>query len=92
VISARGYPGSYASGDVIEIPDALPPGVTILHAGTARDASGRLVTSGGRVLGVTATGRTLRAAADAAYQACDAIRCASKYYRRDVGARQLRRS
>jgi phosphoribosylamine--glycine ligase len=92
VISARGYPGSYPSGDVIEIPASLPAGVSLLHAGTARDAAGRLVTSGGRVLGVTATGRTLRAAADAAYQACEAIRFASKYYRRDVGARQLRRS
>ncbi len=92
VISARGYPDSYASGDVIEIPAALPHGVTVLHAGTSRDAAGRLVTSGGRVLGVTATGSSLKAAAASAYEACELIRCASKYYRRDVGARQLRRS
>jgi phosphoribosylamine--glycine ligase len=92
VISAKGYPESYASGDLIEIPAALPAGVTVLHAGTSRDARGRLVTAGGRVLGVTATGPSLRAAADRAYQACELIRCASKYYRRDVGARQLRRA
>jgi phosphoribosylamine--glycine ligase len=92
VISARGYPGAYGSGDRIEIPAVLPAGVSILHAGTARDAAGHLVTSGGRVLGVTATAPSLRAAADRAYEACDSIRCASKYYRRDVGARQLRRS
>ncbi len=91
VISARGYPGPFGSGDVIEIPGALPRGVTVLHAGTSRDTAGRLVTSGGRVLGVTATGVSLRAAAAAAYEACELIGCASKYYRRDVGARQLRR-
>jgi phosphoribosylamine--glycine ligase len=91
VVSARGYPDAYPSGDAIEIPSELPPGVTVLHAGTARDAGGRLVTSGGRVLGVTATGASLGAAAASAYAACDSIRCASKYYRRDIGARQLRR-
>lgn len=91
VISAKGYPDAYPSGDPIEIPCALPPGVTVLHAGTARAPDGRLVTSGGRVLGVTATGSSLGAAAAAAYAACDSIRCASKYYRRDIGARQLRR-
>lgn len=91
VISAKGYPGTYPSGDAVEIPAVLPPGVTILHAGTSRDRAGRLVTSGGRVLGVTATGPTLLAAAAAAYEACEAIGCPSKYYRRDIGARQLRR-
>jgi len=92
VISAAGYPGAYASGDAVEIPASLPEGVTILHAGTARDAAGRLVTSGGRVLGVTATGPSLRAAAARAYEACDSVLCSSKYYRRDIGARQLRRA
>jgi phosphoribosylamine--glycine ligase len=92
VISAKGYPESYASGDVIEIPAGLAPGVSVLHAGTARDPGGRLVSSGGRVLGVTATGPTLREAASRAYEACDRVRFASKYYRRDVGARQLRRT
>jgi phosphoribosylamine--glycine ligase len=92
VICANGYPESYASGDPIELPRALSPGVSILHAGTARDAAGRLVTCGGRVLGVTAVGPSLREAAKAAYEACGFIRCASKYYRRDIGARQLKRS
>ncbi len=91
VISAKGYPGSYGTGDLIEIPRALPAGVAVLHAGTARDPEGRLVTSGGRVLGVTAVAPTLRTASERAYEACDSIRCASKYYRRDIGARQLRR-
>jgi phosphoribosylamine--glycine ligase len=91
VISAAGYPGAYRSGDVIEIPAALPEGVAVLHAGTARDSAGRLVTAGGRVLGVTAVALSLREAAERAYQACDSIRCSTKYYRRDIGARQLRR-
>jgi phosphoribosylamine---glycine ligase len=91
VISAVGYPGPYRSGEPIEIPGTLPAGVTVLHAGTARDGEGRLVTAGGRVLGVTATALTLREAATRAYEACDSIRCNSKYYRRDIGARQLRR-
>jgi phosphoribosylamine--glycine ligase len=91
VVSSEGYPGSYKPGSAIDIPPVLPPGVVVLHAGTARDAAGRLVTAGGRVLGVTAEAPTLREAAARAYEACDSIRCAAKYYRRDIGARQLRR-
>ncbi len=91
VVSARGYPESYPTGDPIGLPETLPAGVSVLHAGTRRDGTGRLVTAGGRVLGVTATGTTLREAANRAYSACEAITCPSKYYRRDIGARQLRR-
>jgi phosphoribosylamine---glycine ligase len=90
VIAAQGYPGPYGSGHPINIPP-LPAGVTVLHAGTARNAAGQLVTAGGRVLGVTAVGPSLQAAAARAYEACESIDCATKYYRRDIGARQLRR-
>ncbi len=69
----------------------LPPQTFIYHAGTARNPAGQIVTNGGRVLGVTALGPTLREAADRAYAACEKISCASKYYRRDIGARQLNR-
>ncbi len=92
VIAARGYPENYPKGDVITFPADLPPETSIVHAGTARDAAGRIVTNGGRVLGVTALGPTLREAANRAYAACEKIQCASKYYRRDIGARQLNRS
>ncbi len=91
VVAARGYPESYAKGDVITFPPNLPDGVTVFHAGTAKNAAGQIVTAGGRVLGVTALAPTLRAAADRAYAACEAIQCASKYFRRDIGARQLLR-
>ncbi len=92
VIAAQGYPGSYGRGDPIVLPDALPDGVTVLHAGTALAADGRLVTAGGRVLGVVVQAPTLRAAVDRAYGVCGEIGCTTKYYRRDIGARQLARS
>ncbi len=92
VVAARGYPEKFPKGDVITFPAALPPQTFIYHAGTARNAAGQIVTNGGRVLGVTALAPTLREAADRAYAACDALQCTSKYFRRDIGARQLRRA
>ena len=91
VIAAKGYPESYAKGDPIVFPGKLPDGVSIIHAGTAKNAAGQIVTAGGRVLGVTALAPSLSDAAGRAYAACAAIQCASKYYRRDIGARQLNR-
>ena len=93
VIAARGYPDAYPKGDAILIPpaSALPPSTFVYHAGTAKNSAGEIVTAGGRVLGVTALAPTLRAAADRAYAACEQIRCVSKYFRRDIGARQLNR-
>ena len=93
VIAARGYPDSYPKGDVITFPpaSALPPSTFVYHAGTGKNSAGQIVTAGGRVLGVTALAPSLRAAADLAYAACDQIQCASKYFRRDIGARQLNR-
>jgi len=94
VIAARGYPGPHPKGDVLDLPPAsdLPAGVEILHAGTARDPAGRTVSRGGRVLGVVARAPTLAQAAGAAYSVCSRIRFANKYYRGDIGARQLARS
>lgn len=91
VLATRGYPDQYPKGDAITLPSPLPLDVRVLHAGTARDASGRLVASGGRVLGVTALAPTLRQAADAAYAVCERVEWSTKYYRRDIGAKQLNR-
>jgi phosphoribosylamine--glycine ligase len=93
VIAAKGYPDAYPKGDLISLPapGSLLPAVSILHAGTAKNSAGQVVTNGGRVLGVTALAPTLREAADRAYAACEQIQCASKYFRRDIGARQLGR-
>jgi phosphoribosylamine--glycine ligase len=91
VVCAQGYPDRFATREPIGLPADLDPGVVIYHAGTARDEQGCLVSAGGRVLGVTAFGLTLAGAAGLAYDACEAIDFRSKYYRRDIGARQLRR-
>jgi len=93
VMAAEGYPDTPRKGDVIRFPSAaaLPEGVSIFHAGTAQDAAGQVVTAGGRVLGITATAASLSAAARAAYAACEQIDFSGKYYRRDIGARQLAR-
>jgi phosphoribosylamine--glycine ligase len=93
VVAAQGYPDAYAKGDVISFPPAasLPPATFFIHAGTARNAAGQIVTNGGRLLGATALAPTLREAADRAYAACEALQCPAKYYRRDIGARQLQR-
>jgi phosphoribosylamine--glycine ligase len=93
VVAAKGYPDKFQKGDLIELPapGSLPPAVTVYHAGTAKDAGGQLTANGGRVLGVTALAPTLREAATHAYAACDQIRWANKYYRRDIGAKQLNR-
>ena len=93
VIAAKGYPEAFPKGDVITFPapSSLPPATFIYHAGTARNAAGEVVTNGGRVLGVTALAPTLASAAARAYAACDAVQCSTKYFRRDIGARQLNR-
>jgi phosphoribosylamine---glycine ligase len=92
VMAAKGYPGEYRKGGVIENLKAAEdiPGVTVFHAGTKRDG-GRLLANGGRVLGVTATGRTVAEAQARAYKAVAAIRWADGYYRRDIGWRAIAR-
>jgi len=91
VIAAKGYPDSYPKGDPISFPSPLPSDTDVIHAGTALDKDGRVVTAGGRVLGITARASSLQEAATKAYALCDAIQCTSKYYRRDIGAKQLNR-
>jgi phosphoribosylamine--glycine ligase len=92
VAAAKGYPDTYAKGDIITLPATLPADTFIYHAGTARNAVGQLTANGGRVLGVTALAPSLKEAARRAYAACDKIEWPNKYYRRDIGARQLNRT
>lgn len=92
VLTSAGYPGSYERGKVItgvEDADALD-GVTVYHAGTAVTDTGELVTSGGRVLAVTALGDTFEAARDLAYAACEKIDFEGKTLRHDIGLKALR--
>lgn len=91
VLAAGGYPGEIRKGDVISLPTQLPEGVDIVHGGTKRLPSGQVVTSGGRVLGVVAHGKTLAEAAQRAYSVVPQIHFEGCHYRRDIGYRQLRR-
>lgn len=85
IAAAEGYPGSYQKGKVITgIDDAQALGATVFCAGT-RIVQQQLVTDGGRVLSVTATGDTLEEAITQAYAAMDCIQFEGIYYRRDIG-------
>jgi phosphoribosylamine--glycine ligase len=90
VLAANGYPGAYPKGDVIRLPESMPDGVQIVHAGTRTGEDGSLLSSGGRVLGVVALAPTLEQAAEKAYAVCDAVEWENKYFRRDIGHRQLK--
>ena len=86
VMAAEGYPGRVTVGDVVEGAEAhFPPGVQVFQAGTRRDADGRIVTSGGRVLTVCALGADRAGAAARAYEAVDQIRFRGAQFRRDIG-------
>jgi phosphoribosylamine--glycine ligase len=91
VLASGGYPRAYETGRVITgIDDAeRDPDVLVFHAGTKRDAAGRWVTAGGRVLGVAARGATLAESQRRAYAACDRIAFEGRQLRRDVGARAV---
>jgi len=89
VLAAGGYPGPYAKGDPIEGLDEVTSS-NIFHAGTAVDEQGRIVTNGGRLLGVTVTGTTIAEARRIAYADVDRIRYKGKHYRTDIGLKALR--
>ena len=89
ILASGGYPGHYEKGKAISLPASLPGNVTIYHAGDRLDESGRLITSGGRVLGITATGPTLRQALADAYAAAETVDFDGKYLRHDIGRRAL---
>lgn len=92
VMASEGYPGSYPKGKVISGLDELSDlsDVVVFHAGTAKK-DGRVVTSGGRVLGVTALADDLKAARDKAYAAVEKISFSGVQYRHDIGDKALKR-
>ena len=91
VLAAEGYPGTPRKGDVISLPTRIPAGTGIIHSGTVREDNGTITTAGGRVLGVTARGENLSEAAARAYELVSQIHFEGMHYRRDIGARQLKR-
>ena len=90
VMASGGYPGIYAKGKVITGLDAANalPNTKVFHAGTARVGE-QIVTNGGRVLGVTALGKDLKAAQAAAYAAVERIHFDGAQFRRDIAAKAL---
>ncbi len=90
VMASGGYPGSYPKGKpILGLAEAaILPNVKVFHAGTAR-AGEQIVTNGGRVLGVTALGRDLKAAQAAAYAAVEKIHFDGAHFRRDIAAKAL---
>jgi len=93
VMAAGGYPESYRQGDVIKglARAGAMQNAVVFHAGTRLDQE-RIVTAGGRVLGVTALGSDLADAAGRAYQAVSEITFSGAHYRRDIAARGLKRA
>jgi phosphoribosylamine--glycine ligase len=91
VLASGGYPGSYATGLPIEgLEDAgRVEGATVFHAGTV-ERDGRVVTSGGRVLSVSATGDSIAAARERAYEAASRISFEGMHLRTDIAARAAR--
>jgi phosphoribosylamine--glycine ligase len=88
VMASKGYPESSSSGDVIVGTETLDAetDVDVIHAGTARDADGHLVTAGGRVLAVTAVGRDVADARAKAYEGVASISFPGAQYRHDIAA------
>ncbi|MBX3354844.1 MAG: phosphoribosylamine--glycine ligase [Phycisphaeraceae bacterium] len=103
VVCAEGYPGAVRKGEVIhslpstgaaaggrgDLTDDSSTEVLLFHAGTQRDKAGQLVTSGGRVIGVTALAPTLVEACQAARSAAEQVRFKGAFHRRDIGAKAI---
>ena len=95
VLASGGYPGSYETGKPIQGLDEskgvqIDEGIHVFHAGTKRE-DGKLVTGGGRVLGVTGIGQNLKLAIDQTYRAVSGIGFEGVHYRKDIGHKALDR-
>ena len=91
VIASGGYPGKYESGNEITgLKEAADTGAVVFHCGTA-EKDGKIVTAGGRVLGVSATGKSIRNAIYNAYYGVRPISFKDMFYRKDIGFKALRR-
>ena len=88
ILASGGYPSAYEKGKVMTLPETTPDNVVIYHAGD-KLSDGKLLTSGGRVLGVTATAPTLAEALKDAYAAAETVEFEGKYMRHDIGQRAL---
>lgn len=91
VLAAGGYPASYEKGnEIYGIGNAEKLGALVFHAGTAKK-NGKIVTNGGRVLGVVGMGKDIASAVQSAYDAVDQISFKGEYHRKDIAHRALNR-
>lgn len=90
VIASHGYPDQYPVGISINAPAVFPSQRILFHAGTKRDGSGAIVSSGGRVLGVAGLGSTLNEAVQEAYQGVRSIEFSGGHYRTDIALQGLK--
>jgi phosphoribosylamine--glycine ligase len=89
MLASGGYPGPYETVKPISGLDDVDGDIVVFHAGTKRDADGRIVTNGGRVLAVTATAPTMTAAREKVYHNIKRIRFDGMHYRSDIGASEV---
>ncbi|MCA9436268.1 MAG: phosphoribosylamine--glycine ligase, partial [Candidatus Omnitrophica bacterium] len=92
VLASGGYPGSYEKGREIHGLESLhdDPETTAFHAGT-KELNGKIVTAGGRVLGIAGRGETVAAAIERAYQGVSRISFEGMFFRKDIGKKALNR-
>jgi phosphoribosylamine--glycine ligase len=84
VMASSGYPGSYKTGFPISGLRRVAPDITVFHAGTKLDTSGKVVTNGGRVLVVVASGKTIAEAREKVYNNISLINFEGCHYRKDI--------
>jgi len=89
VMSSGGYPGDYRTGFPINISDRLEKDINIFYAGASKRENGSIITSGGRVLTVTARGRTMKEAKDSVYRNIPYIDFEGCHFRGDIAAREV---
>jgi len=92
VLASKGYPNSYPTGEEITSPSEHPSSSLLIHAGTSAAPDGKILSSGGRVLGVVGTGKSLEDARNSAYALCENVQFTSKYFRKDIGYKEFSRS
>lgn len=90
MLVSGGYPGDYRKGLDIEIEGEIADGTILFHAGTRRDETGRLMTSGGRVISVSSLGDSIADALAKSYAVADLVKFEGKYLRRDIGRDLIR--
>ena len=88
IMASDGYPRAYKTNFEISLPESTPDNIKIFVAG-AKKQDGKLLTTGGRVLGVSAVATTLKAAICSAYEAVKEVKFTNAYYRQDIGKKAL---